>query len=62
MTYHLHKATQNMNADTSCEPTQTDSGGNVFRQMTLDFSEICVLTVTHWCIAAGCNVTITLHP
>ena len=46
MTYHLHKATQNMIADTSCEPTQTESGGNVFRHMTLDFSEICFLTVS----------------
>lgn len=64
MTYHLHKATQNvtMNAGTSCEPTQTDSGGNVFRQTTLDFSEICVLAVTHWCVGNGRNVTIRLHP
>lgn len=61
---HLREATQNitMNTDTSPEPTQTDIGGDVFRQMIPDFTEISVLTVTCWCVATGQDVAIRHQP
>lgn len=61
LTISIKPQSMSMNADTSCERTQIDSGGNIFRQITPDFSERCVLPVIHWCITTGRIVTIRLH-